>query len=108
MVEQVAFSRLSKNQEAKEFIINLKNPIPEIINFKKSKVNKKELINRLEDIEWEDFEVKEAKTEVPKSARGTQNAFSIRIIKLSETIGADFHKMINGWETYYNIKPGIS
>ena len=31
-----------------------------------------------------------------------------RIIKLSETIGPGFHKMINGWETHYNIKPEIS
>ena len=31
-------------------------------------MNKEELIKKLEDIEWEDFEVKEAKSEVPKSS----------------------------------------
>ena len=186
-------------------------------------MNEKELINRLEDIEWEDFEVKEAKTKAPKSIWGTVSAFSntagdapsrynyrlppeeniynyyfsiferifkkieipfklkgtfrdenqpqvgalrealvnlvmhtdyfssakprvrvfldrieffnpgslpkdieyilkedfsmprnpviariFRIIKLSETIGSGFHKMINGWETHYSIKPEIS
>jgi len=39
-------------------------------------MNKKELINRLEDIEWEDFEVKEAKIKVPKSIWETVSAFS--------------------------------
>lgn len=39
-------------------------------------MNKTELIKRLEDIEWEDFEVKEAKNEVPKSAWETASAFS--------------------------------
>ncbi len=39
-------------------------------------MNKKELINRLEDLEWEDFEVKESKTKVPKSAWETVSAFS--------------------------------
>lgn len=36
----------------------------------------KELFNRLEEIEWEDFEVKEAKTSIPKSSFETVSAFS--------------------------------
>jgi len=32
------------------------------------KMNKQELIEKLQDIEWEDFEVKEAKSEVPKNS----------------------------------------
>ncbi len=43
---------------------------------KEFKVNKQELINKLNDIEWEDFEVKEAKTDIPKSAWETVSAFS--------------------------------
>lgn len=39
-------------------------------------MNKEELIQRLDDIEWEDFEVKEAKTDVPKSVRDTVSSFS--------------------------------
>lgn len=39
-------------------------------------MNKKEVIEKLEDIEWEDFEVKEAKTEIPKSSWETVSAFS--------------------------------
>ncbi len=39
-------------------------------------MNKKELIEKLEDIEWEDFEVKEAKSEIPKSSWETVSAFS--------------------------------
>lgn len=31
-------------------------------------MNKQELIERLEDIEWEDFEVKEANSELPNSS----------------------------------------
>ncbi|HLD04776.1 MAG TPA: RNA-binding domain-containing protein [Candidatus Nanoarchaeia archaeon] len=38
-------------------------------------MNKKELIEKLQDIEWQDFEVKEAKSEVPKSAWETVSAF---------------------------------
>ena len=37
---------------------------------------KEELIAKLNDIEWEDFEVKEARSEVPKSVWGTVSAFS--------------------------------
>lgn len=39
-------------------------------------MNKEELIKRLEDIEWEDFEVKEAHTEIPKNSWETVSAFS--------------------------------
>ena len=39
-------------------------------------MNKMELIKRLEDIEWEDFEVKEARNDVPKSVWETVSAFS--------------------------------
>lgn len=39
-------------------------------------MNKQEIIAKLEDIEWEDFEVKEAKSEVPKSSWESVSAFS--------------------------------
>jgi ATP-dependent DNA helicase RecG len=39
-------------------------------------MTKEELIQRLDDIEWEDFEVKEARIDVPKSVRETVSAFS--------------------------------
>ena len=39
-------------------------------------MNKKELIHKLQDIEWEDFEVKEAKSEVPKDSWESVSAFS--------------------------------
>jgi len=39
-------------------------------------MNKQELIEKLQDIEWEDFEVKEAKSEVPKSSWESVSAFS--------------------------------
>ncbi len=39
-------------------------------------LSKAGLIGKLQDIEWEDFEVKEAKSEVPKSAWETVSAFS--------------------------------
>lgn len=39
-------------------------------------MTKDELINKLSDIEWEDFEIKEAKSEVPKSSWETVSAFS--------------------------------
>ena len=39
-------------------------------------MNKQELIQKLSDIEWEDFEVKEARSEVPKNCWETVSAFS--------------------------------
>ena len=39
-------------------------------------MDKTELIKKLEDIEWQDFEVKEAKLEIPKNAWDTVSAFS--------------------------------
>ncbi|RYM33984.1 ATP-binding protein [Brumimicrobium glaciale] len=39
-------------------------------------MNKEELIDKLNDLEWEDFEVKEAKAEIPKSSWETVSAFS--------------------------------
>ena len=39
-------------------------------------MDKEELIEKLEDLEWEDFEVKEAKSEIPKSSWETVSAFS--------------------------------
>ncbi|MEA3342555.1 MAG: ATP-binding protein, partial [archaeon] len=39
-------------------------------------MNKEELIKKLEDIEWEDFEVKTAKSEIPKTSWETVSAFS--------------------------------
>lgn len=39
-------------------------------------MNKQELIQKLQDIEWEDFEVKEAMREVPKNSWETASAFA--------------------------------
>ncbi len=39
-------------------------------------MNKQELIQKLQDIEWQDFEVKEAKAEIPKNVWETVSAFS--------------------------------
>jgi len=39
-------------------------------------MNKKELIAKLEDVEWEDFEVKEAKSEISMNSWETVSAFS--------------------------------
>lgn len=39
-------------------------------------MNKSEFISKLNDLEWEDFEVKEAKAEVPKSSWETVSAFA--------------------------------
>ena len=39
-------------------------------------MDKTELFDRLEELEWEDFEVKEAKSSIPKSSFETVSAFS--------------------------------
>lgn len=39
-------------------------------------MNQKELLDKLEELEWEDFEVKEAKNSIPKSSFETVSAFS--------------------------------
>jgi ATP-dependent DNA helicase RecG len=39
-------------------------------------MNKQELIQKLQDIEWQDFEVKEARAEIPKNVWETVSAFS--------------------------------
>ncbi|MFA5780338.1 MAG: ATP-binding protein [Elusimicrobiota bacterium] len=39
-------------------------------------MTKQELIQKLQDIEWEDFEVKESKSELPKNIWETVSAFS--------------------------------
>ncbi|HDZ61283.1 MAG TPA: ATP-binding protein, partial [Candidatus Pacearchaeota archaeon] len=72
-------------------------------------MNKGELIKKLQDIEWEDFEVKEAKSEIPKNSWESISAFantnggwlifgvrkegkkySIRGVKTPEKIEQDF------------------
>ena len=39
-------------------------------------MNEKNLIKKLQDIEWEDFEVKKAGSEIPKNSWETVSAFS--------------------------------
>jgi ATP-dependent DNA helicase RecG len=39
-------------------------------------MKKEDLISKLSDIEWEDFEVKTARSEVPKNSWQTVSAFS--------------------------------
>jgi len=45
-------------------------------------MKKNELFTHLQDIEWENFEVKEAKTELPKSIWETVSAFFYSDIKV--------------------------
>jgi len=79
-------------------------------------MNKSELIKRLEDIEWEDFEVKEAKSEIPKNAWATVSAFSntaggwliFGVSKIGKSYNiCGFHKMIDGWKQHYELEPAI-
>jgi predicted HTH transcriptional regulator len=64
-------------------------------------MNKQGLINKLQDIEWKDFEVKTAKSEIPKKSWET-------VFALFNTGGYGFDKMINGWEEHYKNKPVIT
>jgi predicted HTH transcriptional regulator len=64
-------------------------------------MTKTELLNRLSDIEWEDFEVKEAHTELPKNIWETVSAFSnasggwiILGVENAENAGFGYDKMI--------------
>jgi len=76
-------------------------------------MNKSELLNRLSDIEWDDFEVKEARSELPKSIWETVSAFAnssggwiilgvsnpvlarmFRWAKLAENAGFGYDKML--------------
>jgi ATP-dependent DNA helicase RecG len=68
-------------------------------------MDKKELFDRLEELEWEDFEVKAAKISIPKSSFVTR---IFRVIKLSENAGSGFDKMFNGWKAYYENEPVVS
>ena len=60
-------------------------------------MNKAELIKKLEDIEWEDFSL----------PRNPIIAKIFRFIRLAESIGSGFHKMIEGWEQHYGVEPVI-
>jgi len=51
-------------------------------------VNKTELIKKLEDIGWEDFSL----------PRNPIIAKIFGFVRLAESIGSGFHKMIKGWE----------
>ncbi|MFU8843377.1 MAG: RNA-binding domain-containing protein [Bacteroidales bacterium] len=84
-------------------------------------MTKEELIQRLDDLEWEDFEVKEAKSEVPRNVRETVSAFSntsggwiifgvkqqgknyeIRGVEKPDKVEQDFTTSLRG--DVYNIK----
>ena len=58
-------------------------------------MTKQELIQRLDDLEWEDFEVKEAKANVPKNSWETVSAFSNTsggwLVFGIKQAGKDFH-----------------
>ena len=60
-------------------------------------MNKTELIKKLEDIEWEDFSL----------PRNPIIAKIFRFVRLAESIGSGFHKMIKGWEQHYGLEPWI-
>lgn len=86
-------------------------------------MNKDELITKLSDIEWEDFEVKEAHSEIPKNSWETVSAFSntaggwlvfgvskkgkefaITGVKNAEKIGQDFTNTLRGDKFNLKIK----
>jgi predicted HTH transcriptional regulator len=58
-------------------------------------MTKEELIQKLDDLEWEDFEVKEAKANVPKNSWETVSAFSNTsggwLVFGIKQAGKDFH-----------------
>ena len=60
-------------------------------------MNKSELIKKLEDIEWEDFSL----------PRNPIIAKIFRFVRLAESIGSSFHKIIKGWEQHYGLEPVI-
>ena len=85
---------------------------------------KQELIEKLQDIEWEDFEVKEAKSAIPKSSWETVSAFSntsggwlifgvskigkrydIKGVKNAEKIEQDFTTTIRSGKFNKKIRP---
>jgi len=47
-------------------------------------MNKTELLNRLSDIEWDDFEVKEARSELPKNIWEYYNVLIQRLRNYSD------------------------
>lgn len=60
-------------------------------------MNKQQLLQHLQDIEWDNFEVKTAKTDVPKDESLPRNpvlAKFFRIAKLCESAGYGFDKML--------------
>ena len=46
------------------------------VEYKSSFMNKQQLLQRLQDIEWDNFEVKTARTDIPKNVWETVSAFS--------------------------------
>ena len=60
-------------------------------------MNKTELIKKLEDIEWEDFSL----------PRNPIIAKIFGFVRLAESIGSGFHKMIDGWKQHYKLEPVI-
>lgn len=86
-------------------------------------MTKQELIEKLEDIEWEDFEVKEAKAAIPKNTWETVSAFSNTVggwiifgvkkqgknftfmgVSNSEKIEQDFTTVLRGQKFNHKIK----
>ena len=87
-------------------------------------MKKEELIQKLQDIEWEDFEVKEAKSEIPKNSWETVSAFSntaggwlvfgvkkegknyeIIVVEKPEKIEQDFTTVLRGQKFNHKIIP---